>query len=529
MRRFTQLYVELDESNATTAKLAALKRYFREAPAADAAWALWFLMGRRLRSIVRSRDLRQWVGSATDFPAWLVDACYERVGDAAEVVSLLLPANSGDGTASSLCTIVTEHVQALGDWDPPVQFQLLREQWLLLNRSQAFVFHKLLTGNFRVGVSRSLVTRALAEVAGVEREVMAHRLMGNWQPAPSFFEQILRGEMEDEGTSRPYPFFLASPLDRGANLGEPDAWQVEWKWDGIRAQLIKRRGEIHLWSRGDESLVEQFPEIVQAAAYLPDGTVLDGEILIWSEGDDSPSGFEVLQTRIGRKRLSARILAEAPAVFQAYDLLEATGVDLRKDLLVERRAKLEAVVVPLRQPALKVSPVVEAADWTAYETLWHTARDRGVEGFILKRRNSPYRAGRVRGDWWKWKVDPLTADLVLLYAQAGHGRRASLFTDYTLGAWDGDRLVTVAKAFTGLTMDEIEEIDKWVKTHTLAKRGPIRTVPPTLVFEIAFDAVRESRRHKSGLALRFPRISRWRQDKRTEEADSVETLRRLLP
>ncbi|MFP4282047.1 MAG: ATP-dependent DNA ligase [Opitutales bacterium] len=530
MRRFTQLFIELDESNKTNAKVAALKRYFAEAPAADAAWALWFLSGNRFKALVRSAHLREWVGTLTGYPDWLVAECYERVGESAETVTLLLPLST-EGTDLSLAEIVTQHIQTLGDWDPPVQFQLLRELWPQLDRPQALVFHKLLTGGFRVGASKALVVRALAELSEVEKEVMAHRLMGRWQPTASFYERIRAQEEVGEERSRPYPFFLASPLEGApADLeGTVDDWQVEWKWDGIRAQLIKRDGELFLWSRGEEALAERFPEIIRTGAYLPNGTVLDGEVLVWPEGAERPAGFDVLQTRIGRKHLSAAFLAGAPAVFLAYDVMESGGVDLRPEPLHVRRERLEALLAALPEGgALRPSPLVEASGWGGYEEFWDTSRERGVEGLMLKRRTSPYRAGRVRGDWWKWKVDPYTADLVMVYAQAGSGRRASLFTDYTLAARDGDALVPVAKAYSGLTDAEIRTIDRWIKRHTLAKRGPVRTVPPEQVFEIAFEGIRASPRHKSGLALRFPRIVRWREDKPVAEIDTVETLRALL-
>jgi DNA ligase 1 len=529
MRRFTQLFTELDESTKTHAKLAALRAYFAAAPPADAAWALWFLTGRRFKALVRGADLRAWAADLTGLPDWIVSECYERVGDGAETVTLLLPLGV-EGSDLSLAEMVTRHIQPLGDWDPLVQFQLLRQLWPQLDRAQAFVFHKMLTGAFRVGVSKALVVRALAEVAGVEREVMAHRLMGSWQPTAGFFERLFAAGEAGEDRSRPYPFFLASPCDDPRELDAPaDAWQVEWKWDGIRAQLIKRGGELFLWSRGEEALTERFPELIRAGAFLPAGTVLDGEILIWREGAERPAGFGILQTRIGRKRPGAALLAGTPAVFLAYDLLEQGGVDIRDRPLRERREGLEATLRRLPPGgALRLSPPVEASTWEALAVCRESSRERGVEGLMLKRRDSPYRSGRVRGDWWKWKVEPFTVDLVMVYAQAGHGRRASLFTDYTLAARDGEALVPVAKAYSGLTDAEIAELDRWIKRHTLARRGPVRTVPPAQVFEIAFEGIRRSARHRGGLALRFPRIRRWRRDKPPEEADTLEALRALL-
>lgn len=530
MQAFTELYYQLDESNRTNAKVLALANYFREAAPEDAVWALWFLVGNRFKTLVRRSHLREWVESLSGYPSWLVETCYERVGDSAETVSLLLP-ESGEATDLSLSEIITQHVQTLGDWDPMVQFQLLRELWPTMSRRQAFVFHKLLTGGFRVGVSKALVVRALSEVSGLEKDVIAHRLMGKWRPTARFYAALVSPEHGRGDISRPYPFYLATACeDPEDGLAAPlKDWQVEWKWDGIRAQLIKREGEIFLWSRGDESVTEQFPEIVQAAAYLENGTVLDGEILIWPGEAKQPAGFDVLQTRLGRKHVSAQVLRERPAVFQAYDLIERQGEDLRTQALSERRSALEDCIEKLPTGgALRISEIVRAPDWSHLRALWKTSRERGVEGFMLKRRASPYRSGRVKGDWWKWKVDPFTADLVMLYAQAGSGRRAGLYTDYTFGAWNGDKLVTVAKAYSGLTQAEIREVDRWIKKNTLASRGPVRTVPAELVFEVAFEGLRRSKRHKSGLAMRFPRIHRWRREKPAAEADTLETLEALL-
>lgn len=528
MRRFTQLFDELDASNRTLDKVDALKRYFREAPPADATWGLWLLVGKRFPALVKSKRLREWAADAAGLPDWLVDECYERVGDLAETVSLLLPLDDA-GTDLPLHVMLEEKVRGLGDWDDVVRFQLLREIWKTLNRPQAFVFHKMLTGGLRVGVSRSLVIRALAEMAGVEKQIIAHRLMGNWQPTARFFTDLLAIEEGEADNSRPYPFYLASPLDDPANeLPDAPEWLLEWKWDGIRAQLIKRKGELFLWSRGDELVSEQFPEILESAARLPNGTVLDGEILCWSDG--RPLGFNALQTRIGRKYVSPKLRRECPAVFMAYDYLEADGEDIRRQPLRERRARLETLCREHgdRAPALRISPLVEATSWSAFGEHRATSRAQGVEGLMIKHRESPYESGRVRGSWWKWKVAPLTADLVMIYAQAGHGRRASQFTDYTLAAWDGDELVPVAKAYTGLTAEEIREVDAWVKSHTLKRHGPVRTVPGELVFEIAFEGIRPSKRHRSGIALRFPRIHRWRRNKPASEADSLATLRALI-
>ena len=526
MRFFTRLFRELDESNRTLSKVAAMRRYFEEVPPADAAWALWFLVGNRLPSMVRSRTLRAWAADLSGYPDWLVGDCYERVGDLAETVALLLPL-AGKGTDEPLAAFVENRILPLRDWDESVRFQLMRSVWADLDREQAFIVHKLLTGGFRVGVSKALVVRALADCFGVEKKVMAHRLSGKWTPDAAFFEALQSGEGASDRRSQPYPFFLASPLKGDPEeLGDRSEWIAEWKWDGIRAQIVRRGEEAFLWSRGDELVTDAFPEIAQAAATLPDGTVLDGEILCW--GDGRPLGFNALQTRLNRRKLTQEALAENPAVFIAYDCIEWQDTDQRDEPLVSRKTRLaEALRVIGAQGAIRPSPEVAAENWADLRQLWSGSRERGVEGFILKRRNSPYETGRVRGHWWKWKIDPFTADLVMVYAQAGHGRRAGLFTDYTFAARHGDGFVPVAKAYSGLTNSEIREVDRWIKANTLARRGPVRTVPAQQVFEIAFEAIAPSSRHKSGLAVRFPRILRWRKDKAPADADSLESLSAL--
>ncbi|MCC5840364.1 MAG: ATP-dependent DNA ligase [Opitutales bacterium] len=527
MRRFERLFRDLEESNKTSSKVGAMVRYFREVPPEDAVWALWFLTGHRFPALVRSKNLRLWTGDLSGYPDWLIDECYERVGDVAETAALLLPLE-GPGTEQPLGAFIGERVEPLAHWREGMQLPLLRETWSRLNRDQAFLFHKLLTGGFRVGVSKTLVVRALAEALGVDRAVMAHRLAGKWKPTAAFFRSLGAAESRQDDASRPYPFFLASPL-QGApdDLGERAEWIAEWKWDGIRCQLLHREKTVFLWSRGDELITESFPEVAEAARSLPSGTVLDGELLCW--GETGPRDFNALQTRISRKALHAALLRDFPVRFLAYDCLECAGEDVRSLSLNERLNRLERVLAHLPADSrIHRSPVVEETSWADLTTRWGESRARGVEGLMLKRRNSPYAVGRVQGDWWKWKVDPFTADLVMIYAQAGHGRRAGLYTDYTFAARAGERFLPVARAYSGLTDKEIREVDRWIKDNTLAKRGPVRTVPAQWVFEIAFEGIRESNRHKSGLALRFPRILRWRKDKSTAEADSLDQLRALL-
>lgn len=525
MRRFTQLYCEIDESNRTSEKVAALERYFREAPPEDAVWALFFLTGARIPRPVNSTLLREYTAQESGFPEWLVEECHEAVGDLAETLALLHP-GSGEGTKSPLHELVEQCLQPLKTMSEPQRRDLLHRLWHEFTATERFLWNKLMLGNFRVGVSRTLVVRALAAVAGIAPAEMANRLMGHWEPTPEDFRRIMAKESDSSDLTRPYPFFLAHPLTQPSQeLGALEEWQVEWKWDGIRAQLIRRRGEILVWSRGQELITDRFPEIAMIGQMLPNGTVLDGEILAWR--DDRPLPFALLQQRIGRKTVGKKLLAEAPAALVVYDILEHEGRDIRSLSLAERRHILEQIVLNLRGAPIHLSPLAKASSWSTLAELREESRTRGVEGFMLKRRSSPYGVGRTRGDWWKWKIDPYTIDAVMIYAQRGSGRRASLYTDYTFGLWHEGQLVPVAKAYSGLTNAEIQQVDAWVRRNSLEKHGPVRVVKPELVFELAFEGIQKSARHKSGLAVRFPRIKHWRSDKKPQDADHLETLRKL--
>ena len=528
MKRFADLYEALDSTTSTLAKVAAMRRYFREAPATDSAWALWFLTGRRPKRLLGVRALVGWTLELTGTPDWLFGECYAVVGDLAECIALLLD----DGTRvthpdeTPLSEWVEGRILPLRGLDAEEQRARVTGWWRSLDRRELFLLNKLLTGELRVGVSATLVLRALAEVADLPPALLAQRTMGDWTPSAAFLERTLAREQTSDDASRPYPFFLASPLeDEPASLGDRSEWQAEWKWDGIRGQLIRRGSKVFLWSRGEELITERFPEVVEAGETLPEGTVLDGEVLAY--GEDRPLPFALLQTRIGRQTLTPKILAQAPAAFMAYDLLEHEGKDLRERPLSERRALLETLLA-VRHRRFFVSEVLRDADWEALARRRLEARERKVEGLMLKRLDSPYRTGRRRGDWWKWKIDPFQVDAVLLYAHPGNGRRANLFTDYTFAVWDEGQLVPVAKAYSGLSDEEIRQLDGWVRAHTRERFGPVRAVEPTQVFELHFEGIARSTRHKSGVAVRFPRIARWRTDKPASEADTLETLKRMI-
>jgi len=527
LQAFAALYAALDASTSTNAKVAALTDYFRSAQPADAAWAVFFLTGEKLPQAVPVKRLRELTIRLSGLPEWLFAESYDAVGDLAETIALLLPPARAPSQAT-LARWVAERLLPLRTLPEDEQTALLTRLWDELDGTARFVGLKLITGAFRVGVSKLLVIRALAAVSGVDGKVIAHRLMGSWQPTAEAFLALTAAEASSTEASRPYPFFLAHPLEAPPeSLGPRADWQAEWKWDGIRAQLIRRRGASFLWSRGDELVTDQFPEIVEAAGALPDGTVIDGEVLAWREGRVQP--FAQLQRRLNRKQVSARLRADAPVALIAYDLLEQAGEDLRPLPLGERRTRLECIIGNLPQAArIELSPLVETDAWPSLAQMRDTSRERGVEGLMLKRRAAAYGVGRTRGDWWKWKIDPYTLDAVLIYAQRGHGKRASLYTDYTFGLWKDGELVPFAKAYSGLTDEEIAEVDAFIRKNTLEKFGPVRTVKPELVFELAFEGIQRSTRHKSGIAVRFPRMARWRRDKRIEEADTIEVAEGLL-
>lgn len=530
MQQFADLYRQLDETTATGRKVAALVSHFQAAAAADAAWAVYFLSGNRLRRLITTRELRAWTAAVSGLPLWLVEDCYEHVGDLAETMALLLPdAGAQQDTAWSLQYWVEQRLLPLQSLrDEHARQQAVTSMWRELPAAQRLVLNKLLTGAFRVGVSRRLVTRALAELAGVDSTLIAHRLMGNWQPTAQAFQALIDPAPQAVDRTAPYPFYLASPLPTAASeLGAREDWSAEWKWDGIRAQLIRRADGCHLWSRGEELLNGRFPELECAAITLPHDCVLDGEIVAWR--DDRPLPFNVLQTRIGRKQPGAVTLRKAPVCLLAYDVLELAGHDCRHRPWHWRRQQLEKLLQQCQSPSLLASPLVTAASWSELAQRHGESRQRGVEGFVLKHRASEYAVGRKRGGWWKWKIDPYTVDAVLIYAQPGHGRRSNLMTDYTFALWDEDQLVPFAKAYSGLSDQEFRQLDRWIRQHTLERFGPVRSVQAQQVFELAFEGLNHSRRHKSGIAVRFPRMLRWRQDLSIRDADSLDDIRRLLP
>ncbi|HYF42438.1 MAG TPA: ATP-dependent DNA ligase [Ramlibacter sp.] len=562
MKQFSQLFAELDSTTSTNAKVEALQRYFAQAAAADAAWAVYFLAGGKPRQVAPMSVLAGLACEMAGIDWWLFDECYQSVGDLAETIALVLP-RATENSNLGLAVWVEERLLPLRGLPPEEIARRMRGWWMELDDTGRFLLTKLVGGGFRVGVSKLLVQRALAAHGGVDAKRVAQRMMGytdgKVMPSAERFAalvaQVEEGPEARHDEGQPYPFFLAHQLDGTAEsfaprLGPVEDWQVEWKYDGIRGQIVKRSGKVWVWSRGEELVTERFPEIVALAQPLPDGTVLDGEIMVWKQ--DRPAPFSLLQQRIGRKTLTRKVLEDAPVTFMAYDLLELEGHDIRQQPQRERRTRLEKL---LAGTDFKVSPIESAASWLDFARKRQQSRELGVEGFMLKRLDAAYGTGRTKADglWWKWKVDPMTIDCVLVYAQAGHGRRASVYTDYTFAVWNRPpagkeeadavleaiarkepaqpgalQLVAFAKAYSGLTDEEFRQVDAIIRRNTLEKFGPVRSVKPSLVFELGFEGINRSTRHKSGIAVRFPRMLRIRFDKPLHEADSLQDLEALL-
>ena len=526
MKNFTQLFTELDQTTKTLKKIDALVSYFQRVDDEDKLWAIALLTGKRPKRTVRTNLLREWSAEAAGLPYWLFEESYHVVGDLGETMALLHP--NKISTQDHSLNYWIHYIRDLEQMNDHQKKEKILSAWASMNQMERFVFNKLIAGGFRVGVSQKLLVRALASFVNVDENIIAHRLMGKWSPAINSFHDLVFMSDHKDDLSRPYPFFLAYALDKDIEeLGGPEEWFAERKWDGIRGQLIVREGNLFVWSRGEDLITDKFPEYEPLRSLLPDGTVIDGEILPWR--DSMPLSFNLLQTRIGRKNVTKAILKKAPVVLIAYDLLEYGGVDIRQKPLSERRQLLEQLVNRTAEnSALKLSELVPFSTWTDLEEERLQSRQFMSEGIMLKRKNSTYQVGRKKGDWWKWKVDPLTIDAVMIYAMRGHGRRANLYTDYTFAVWDGDDLVPFTKAYSGLTDEEIRKVDNYVKKNTIDRFGPVRSVVPQHVFEIAFEGIQRSGRHKSGVALRFPRINRWRHDKAIKEANTINDLHQLL-
>jgi DNA ligase-1 len=527
MKEFAALITKLGTSTKTNEKLEALSHYFATANDADKVWVIALFSGRRPKRMISSGFLSLWCMEVAELPAWLFEESYHTVGDLAETIALLLPETATNNTPDKSLSDFLASFMQLEKAEEKVKKDFIISSWMEMDKNERFVFNKLLTGNFRIGVSQKMIVNALVKTVQLGSSVIAHRISGNWDPSTTSFDDLLSERSTTIDFSKPYPFYLAYAVDTNVNdLGPEDEWQAEWKWDGIRGQLIKRNNEIFVWSRGEELMTDKFPEYHSLRDLLPEGIVLDGEII--PSIDKKPLPFALLQTRIGRKNVTKKHLQDAPIAFFAYDILEHEGQDIREWTLEKRRSLLEDIITKTDHPVLLLSPVINFSSWEQLAAIRESSREMGAEGIMLKRRASTYQVGRKVGDWWKWKIDPLVIDAVMIYAQKGHGRRSNLYTDYTFAVKDNDKLVSFAKAYSGLTDKEFAEVDSYVKRNSLEKFGPVRTVKPELVFEIAFEGIAASNRHKSGVALRFPRINRWRKDKKADEINTLADLKKML-
>jgi len=532
MKNFAELIKALDSSNKTSVKVDALTEYFRRASPEDKVWTIAILSHRRPPRPVNTTLLRLWANELANIPLWLFEESYHIVGDLAETIALIIPTTK-EHSDKSLTEFLQEMI-ALKKKTDDEKREYLRTNWLALNYYERFVFTKLITGSFRIGVSQKLMTRALSKAEGVDEDLLAYKLMGDWNPDKITFQELILDEKSSDYLSKPFPFYLAYPIEGEVSaLGNPEDWSIEHKWDGIRSQTIIRENEMYVWSRGEELVTDKYPEFHSFVGIIPNGTVIDGEILPFPEGQIGT--FNDLQTRIGRKTVSAALLAKTPVIIKAYDLLEWEGNDIRNLPYDQRRDLLEKLYKAVKDSnlPLQISERVNLKSWEDVTTERMRAREMKSEGLMLKRRDSAYQVGRKKGDWWKWKIEPLVIDAVLTYAMRGSGRRANLFTDYTFALWqdneNGEReLVTFAKAYSGLTDAEFRKVDDWIKKHTLERFGPVRSVTPQLVFEIGFEGIAFSKRHKSGVATRFPRILRWRYDKKIDEANSIEDIKNMI-
>lgn len=534
-KTFSELVISVASSTKTLEKEEALIYYFENVAAEEKIWALALFTGRKIKKPFTTTQMKNWCIEVADIPEWLFEECYQNVGDISETIALLLPDfQNSNGESLQEQIVFLQNLATLSDENKK---DLLIDKWLRLSINERFVFNKLISGNFRIGVSAQTVINALSKQLKIDAPVLSHRLAGKWTAEETTFNELIFGTHLNTDLSKPYPFYLAYPLEENLEtLGNVSTWQAEWKWDGIRGQIVFRNGEIFIWSRGEELITEKFPELQALKNFIPEGTVLDGEIITFK--NEKPLPFQTLQTRIGRKNLSKKILEEAPAAFIVYDLMEWNGQDARELQLLERRHLLENIFANgprcgvykqhLQNQALLLSPTIQFNSWEELSQIRKKSREMNSEGLMLKRKTSIYQVGRKRGDWWKWKVEPFSVDAVLVAAQKGHGRRANLYTDYTFALRDGENLVTFAKAYSGLTDKEFAEVDAFVKQHIIEKFGPVRTVKPELIFEIGFEGIAQSNRHKCGVAVRFPRMLRWRKDKKLEDADTVERLKALL-
>jgi DNA ligase-1 len=527
---FSRLIDALVYMPSRNGKIRLLTEYFRETPDPDRGWALAALTGTLDLPTAKPAMVRALVETRVD-PA-LLGWSYDYVGDLAETVALIWPERPNEESPPTIAAVVTGLTGAKRSETPA-----MIEAWLdSCTADQRFALLKLITGGMRIGVSARLAKTALAEFAGIDANDVEEVWHGLAPPYADLFAWLEgRGPKPDAGRHAAFrPLMLANPLEPEDMAGlDPAAYRAEWKWDGIRVQLVGKAAEQgdyarRIYSRSGDEVTAVFPDIVAGMNF---DAVLDGEMLVMDGGAVMP--FNALQQRLNRKTVTRKMLELYPAHVRLYDILAEGGEDLRRLSFDDRRARLEAWFAQARPARMDLSLIVPFAGWEDLTALRDGAREAGIEGLMLKRGDSAYVPGRPKGPWFKWKRGALTLDCVMMYAQRGHGKRSSFYSDYTFGCWragpDGTAALTpVGKAYSGFTDEELLRLDRWVRAHTTNRFGPVREVEQTLVLEVAFDSVHRSTRHKSGVAMRFPRIHRIRWDKPAAEADHLDTLERLI-
>ncbi len=540
LKNFSELFVDLDSSNSTNNKIEFLKNYFLSNDPIDNSWAIYLLTGKSNKRFISGRYLKNLFSQIYEYPQWLIDTCYLKVGDSAEVITLLLKnkTNSRKKKLSniSLNELLSEIIPALSKLNEEEKNLEIKNLWETLPEDNHLIFNKILTGTFRVGVSIGLITKSISKLINIEEEIISHRLMGNFVPSIDSYEFLINKTINlQELNSKPFPFLLANTIEDKIFKNSINDFQFEWKYDGIRMQLIKRSGNVSLWTRGQELVNESFPELVEKMSHIKDDFVLDGELLVWNFKEQIAFDFSLLQKRINRKSPTRSIQKKYPIIFIAYDLLEINGKDIREIKLENRRIELEKYFSKWQNKTennisniFKICDLIFPKNWTDALTYKEKSRENNTEGLIIKKKTSIYSFGRKKGIWWKYKVDPMQLDAVLIYAKGGSGRRAGLYTDYSFALWKDQELIKFASAYSGLTNIEIKELDKWIRKNTIEKFGPVRSLKPEMVFEISFEKIQISKRHKSGIAVRFPRITKWRKDKKINDADSIENAYELM-
>ncbi len=540
LNKFSKLFEELDSNNSINKKVNSLTKYFKSNNKLNNIWTIYLLIGKRNKRFISGKSLREYYADIYKMPLWLIETCYSKVGDSAEVIALLLQDKLLERDIKediSLDELINKILPNLSKLDENQKKSFIKTLWENTTNNNQLIFNKILTGTFRIGVSKGLVTKAISNMTGIDESIILHRLMGDFEPIEETYIFLINQKLEQrELAYKPYPFQLANTFDEKIKeTSSVNQYQFESKWDGIRSQIIKRTNDISIWTRGEELVNKTFPELIKVISHLKNDFVVDGEILIWDENKNIPKDFSFLQKRLGRKSPSIKIQKDLPIVFVAYDILEINGNDIRNKILSERRNILEEKFLNsisedkiINSEKIKITKLLQINNWEDVEKSKNLARDINTEGLVIKNKNSKYLPGRKKGSWWKYKIDPMQLDGVLIYARPGSGKRADLYTDYSFAIWENNKLVKFANAYSGLNNEEIKELDKWIRKNTLERYGPVRSVKPELVFEISFDNIQISKRHKSGIALRFPRITKWRKDKNIMDADNLENAMRMI-